>query len=81
MPNSRKEFERNMHFLSEGFRKYMVNINSSNIKPIKGIQNTKLAPNRRANLNTVDEMARLLANTVAEMMQRKEFKLENHEQE
>jgi hypothetical protein len=74
MPNSRKEFERNMHFLSEGFERDQVMINSSNIKSIKGIKNARLAPNRRANLHTVDEMARLMANTVANMMQQKGFK-------
>jgi hypothetical protein len=74
MPNSRKEFERNMHFLSEGFERDQVMINSSNIKSIKGIKNARLAPNRRANLHSVDEMARLMANTVANMVQKKEFK-------
>jgi hypothetical protein len=74
MPNNRKEFERNMHFLSEGFERDQVKINRSNINSIKGIKNAKLAPNRRANLHTVDEMARLMANTVANMVQQKEFK-------
>lgn len=74
MPNSRKEFERNMHFLSEGFERDQVEISSSNIKSIKGIQNARLAPNRRANLHTVDEMARLMANTFANMVQQQKFK-------
>ncbi len=73
MPNSRKEFERNMHFLSEGFLRDQVKINSTNVKTIKGIKNAKLAPNGRANLHTVDVMARLMANTVADMVQQKEF--------
>jgi len=74
MPASRKEFERNMHFLSEGFERDQVMINSSNVKTIKGIENSRLAPNRRANLHTIDEMSRLMANSVANMMQQKEFK-------
>jgi hypothetical protein len=74
MPNSRKEFERNMHFLSEGFERDQVKINSSNIKTIKGIKNARMAPNKRANLHTVDEMARLMANTVANMVQQNKFK-------
>lgn len=78
MPNSRKEFERNMHFLSEGFERDQVKINRSNVKTIKGIKNARLAPNRRANLSTVDEMARLMANTIANMMQQKEFKSEEN---
>lgn len=74
MPNSRKEFERNMHFLSEGFERDQIKINRSNIKTIKGIKNVRLASNMRTNLHTVDEMARLMANTVANMIQQKEFK-------
>lgn len=76
MPNSRKEFEHNMHMLSEGFARDLFKINRSNVRSIKGIQNARLAPNRRANLHTIDEMARLLANTVAGMMQQKESKPE-----
>lgn len=74
MPTSRKEFERNMHFLSEGFRKDQVMINSSNVHTIKGIENARQTPNRRANLNTVNEAARLLANMVARMREEKELK-------
>ena len=81
MPSSRKEFERNMHFLSEVFERDQVMINRSNIKSIKGIKNARLAPNRRANLHTVDEMARLLANTVARMRQQKEQKSEENGEE
>jgi len=71
MPSSRKEYERNMHFLSEGFKRNQVVINKSNVKSIKGITNARLAPNHRANLNTMDEWARLLANTTAQMIQQK----------
>lgn len=81
MPNSRKEFERNMHFLSEGFERDQVMINSSNIKSIKGIRNARVAPNMRANLHTVNEMARLIANTVASRMQQKEFKSKENGEE
>ncbi len=81
MPNSRKEFERNMHFLSEGFERDQVMINKSNIKTIKGIKNARLAPNRRANLHTVDEMSRLMANTVANMVQQKELKFNGNGEE
>jgi hypothetical protein len=74
MPNSRKEFERNMHFLNEGFEKDRVMISQSSLNFIKGIQNARLAPNQRANLKTVDQMAGLLANSTARMMQQEEFK-------
>lgn len=81
MPNSRKEFERNMHFLSEGFERDQVMINRSNVKSIKGIKNARLAPNRRANLHTVDEMARLMANSVANMVQQKVLKSKENGEE
>lgn len=74
MTNNRKEFERHMFFLSEGFEKNLVKINRSNIKTIKGIENARFGPNQRPNLNTVNQSARLLANSVAKMMQQKEFK-------
>lgn len=78
MARYRKEFERNMFFLSEGFEKDIIKINRSNIKTIKGIKNARLAPNHRANLNTVDEMTRLLANTTAQMIQQKVFNLKDN---
>lgn len=81
MPNSRKEFERNMFFLSEGFEKDIVKVTISSRKTIKGIENARFGPNQRPNLNTVDQSARLFANTIAQMIQQKEFKLhENGEQ-
>lgn len=78
MPSSRREFERNIFFLSEGFERDQIKINRSSVKSIKGIKNARLAPNKRANLNTVDEMARLTANMTAGMFQRKEFKSDTH---
>jgi len=66
---SRKEFEHNMHMLSEGFRQNRMRISSSVTRTIKGIENARLAPNRRVNLHTVDEAARLMANTFANMSQ------------
>lgn len=81
MPNSRKEFERNMHFLSEGFIQDRVKINRSNIRTIRGIKNARLAPNQRANLITVDEMARLMANTTASMMQKQKFNSDEYGEE
>lgn len=81
MPNSRKEFERNMHFLSEGFERDQIKINGSNIKTIKGIKNARFAPNKRVNLHTVNEMTRLMANSIANMMQQKEFKTKENGEE
>lgn len=72
MPISRKEFERNMFLLSEGFEKDIIRISNSCIKSAKGLENARFAPNQRANLNTVNEMARLFANSTAQMILQKE---------
>ena len=65
MLNSRKEFEHNIHLLSEN----RVNITDNSIRSIKGLKNARFAPNLRGNLNTVDESTRLMANTIAHMIQ------------
>ena len=77
MLNSRKEFERNMHFLREGFEKNQVRISRSNLKTIMGLKNARLAPNNRANLNSVDEGARALANSFS-MMQANRVKFDEY---
>lgn len=69
MMRSRKEFERNMHLLSEQLRNNQISFNLETTKrSIKGISNVKHSPNLRANLNTVDESARLVANHSANML-------------
>lgn len=67
MPKRRSEFERNMYLLHEGFVKNQVKISKGNIATIKGIRNVRHSPNRRANLLTVNELARLMANGFASM--------------
>lgn len=74
MPKSRKEFEHNMHLLSKRAENGQLHHSISSRRSIKGLMNARYAPNRRVNLHTVDEMARLMANTVANIMQMKEFK-------
>lgn len=81
MTNSRREFEHNMFILSEGFEKEQVKISQSNTKLIKGLKSARIAPNRRVNLHTVDVGARLTANTIANMVQQKEFKLRDNGEE
>ena len=63
-----------MHLLKERAEKGQLHLTKSSIRSIKGLMNARYAPNQRVNLHTVDEMARLMANTVANMMQQKEFK-------
>lgn len=79
---SRKEFERNMHLLSEQLRNKLISFNLETTKrSIKGLLNVKHSPNLRANLNTVDESARLVANHSANMLdyQNRNKKLEGNE--
>lgn len=64
--NSRKDFERNMFLLSEGFTRDQVKVCSSNRKLIRGIEDTRSCPNGRANLFTVEELSRSLANSLSQ---------------
>jgi hypothetical protein len=68
MPTSRKDFERNMHLLSEQMLLGRVHLTMKSIRSLKGVSHAKYAPNKRVNLHTVNEMARLMANTVADMV-------------
>lgn len=69
MMRSRKEFERNMHLLSEQLRNNLISFNLETTKrSIRGLSNVKYSPNLRANLNTIDESARLVANHSASML-------------
>ena len=70
-----------MHLFKEIGEKVQIHLTESSKRSIKGIKNARYAPNQRVNLHTVDEMARLMANTVANMMQRKEFKSKENEEE
>lgn len=74
MPNSRREFEHNMHLLKERAEKGQIHITKSSIRSIKGLMNARYAPNQRINLHTINEMTRLMANTVTQMSQQKELK-------
>lgn len=81
MPNSRKEFEHNMHLLKESAEKGQIKLAKSNKRSIKGIMNARYAPNQRVNLHTVDEMARLMANMLTQMNYQKEFNSNKNEEE
>jgi hypothetical protein len=66
-PESRRAFERNMHQLNEMFEQDTIQISRSNVRSIRGLQNTRRAPNHRADLNSIDEFSRLMANQVTAM--------------
>jgi HD superfamily phosphohydrolase len=74
MPNSRKEFEHNIYLLRESAEKGKIHLSKSSIGIIKGILKARYAPNQRVNFHTINESARLLANTMLQMFQHNEFK-------
>lgn len=70
MPSSRKEFEHNMHLLMESGEKVKLIFTESSKRSVKAMMDARFGPNERPNLHTINEMARLLANTVADMASR-----------
>lgn len=68
---SRKDYEHNINLLSEKMRLGIVKFTISSKRSVKGLLNARLAPNNRINFHTIDEMARLTANTVAHMNEMK----------
>lgn len=66
--NSRKDFERNLHLMREKLDAGLIQFSDQVKRSVKGILNVRQAPNRRINLNTVDEMARTTANSIVHMM-------------
>ena len=75
MPNQRNEFERNMHLLKEMIQNDRLKLSESSMRSLKGVLAVRYAPNQRINLLTINEMARLMANTVTQMEQKKNLKL------
>ena len=64
---SRKDFEHNINLLSEKMRLGIVKFSIESKKSVKGLLNARMAPNNRVNFHTINEMARLTANTVSHM--------------
>lgn len=62
---NRKDFERNMDQLAEQLRGGKIHFSDEMESTVKSLMDVKLCPNRRLNFHTVNEMARLMANTAA----------------
>lgn len=60
MPINRKEFEHNIWLLST----VRINVTRESIKVMQGLSEARIAPNKRVNLHTVNESARLMANSI-----------------
>lgn len=67
IPRTRSEFERNFHILVERMREGKINFASHLERTVGGLMRVRYLPNGRINFLTVDELARLTANMVAEM--------------
>lgn len=67
-PKNRKEFEKHLYILAESIERGRFHI-SSGFRTTKGLLNVKKIPNKRINFKTVDESARLLANSITNMQQ------------
>lgn len=68
---SRKDYEHNINLLAEKMRLGTVKFTIASRKSVKGLLNARMAPNNRVNFHTFNEMARLTANSIANMDQRK----------
>lgn len=65
-PLTRKEYERNIYILAETINSGNFNI-SKDFKSFKSLLYVRNLPNKRVNLNTVDESVRNIASTVSFM--------------
>ncbi len=59
--DSRLDFERDINHLIESIRSGSVNVPKSFVESNHGIFNLRLSPNKRLDLNTVDESVRTMA--------------------
>lgn len=57
----------------ESGEKGKLRFTESSKRSVKAMMDARFGPNQRPNLHTINEMARLLANTVADMARHKQF--------
>lgn len=65
MIENRSDFERNMNLLVEEMRLGRVHFSAQTKKTIRSLMDVRMTPNKRINLLTINEMARLTANTIS----------------
>lgn len=63
--DSRAEFERHLNLLGELMKQGKIHIAEGLQNSVEGITKVRYSPNRRIDLNTVNEMARSMAMMVA----------------
>lgn len=64
--SSREDFERNFCILEELLRNGRMSFAEGSRKSVEGLQKVRRLPNRRIDFHTVNEMARLGANSAAD---------------
>jgi hypothetical protein len=67
-PNTRAELERNFHLLHHKSENGMVQIMHHLRHTLEGLEKVRALPNGRVDFLSVDEMARLHANSLANMI-------------
>ncbi|HKG08315.1 MAG TPA: AVAST type 1 anti-phage system protein Avs1c [Pedobacter sp.] len=73
MINNRKDYERNLNILLEKMERREVTFSPQVAHSIKSLLNVRKAPNGRYNFLTVDEHARITANSIVMMTQNRRF--------
>lgn len=68
-PKNRKEFEKHIDILAESMIQKMFHV-PPDPRIIESILNAKLLPNNRTNFLTIDELTRLLANSITSFQSR-----------
>jgi hypothetical protein len=63
--SSREDFERNFCILEELLRNGRMSFTEGSMKSVEGLQKVRKLPNGRIDFHTVNEMARLSANSAA----------------
>lgn len=69
--NSRSEFEQKLNMLVERIRSKTIKFTAKSTKTMNSLTKVRTLPNGRIDLNTVNEMARLTANSVGHFEQNK----------
>jgi len=71
---SRSDFERNLSILAESIIGGKIHFSANCARSTDGIRKVRILPNRRIDFNTVNESARLMANTAANFDNMKDFR-------
>lgn len=65
IPKTRRGFEQNMGLLEESFHRGTIRFNHSLHRVARAIQKTRILPNQRVDMISVNETSRLQANSIA----------------